>query len=152
MSGFICYSSHLRAVNLGFSAVRKIQAEWWCGWWVLQTVTQWRHRLEGLLLGDVLARTSLHKTMSRWDVISVRPFLITVIRTQARWEEQFFKNVVSVSIDSYTCMTSHKMYYSEYNLKVWVEQLVKGLCVLSYGSTNNLSCWLEMKCFLSDWI
>ena len=145
MSGFICYSSHLRAVNLGSSAVRKVQAEWWCGWWVLQTVTQWRHHLEGLLLGDVLAHTSPHKTMSRWDVISARPFLITVIKTQARWEEKFFNNDVSVSIESY--MTSHTIYYSEYNLKVWVEELLNGNCVLSHGSTNNLYSWLEMKCF-----
>jgi hypothetical protein len=40
--------------------------------------------------------------MSRWDVISVRPFLITVIKTQARWEEQFCKNFVRVYLSRYS--------------------------------------------------
>jgi hypothetical protein len=92
------FSSHLRAVSSGFSAVRKVQAEWLCGWWALQTATQWRRHLEGLLLGDVLAHILPYKTMSRWDVISVRPSLTTVIKTQARWQEQFRENFVSVSI------------------------------------------------------
>lgn len=90
-------SSRLRAVNSGSSVVRKVQAEWWYGWWVLQTVTRWRLHLEVQFLGDVPARTLPRRTMSRWDVISARRCSTSAIKIQARWERTVF-SVVGLSL------------------------------------------------------
>ena len=58
-------------------------------------------------------------------------------------------SVKMLSLLALIFMTSHTVYFSEYNLKFWVEESVNKNRVLSHGSTNNLYYWLDFFFWLS---